>query len=128
MAGADTASGAPSGGTEEGPRVSRATMSRRIGSASAAKMPSSAPSRRGLAATRGSSREFSRMFPRIAPPDEQLGSTRLDDVPFQALRGLQQFGSLPLGDAERIEGGGDMGRSEERRVGKECRSRWSSYQ
>src|SRR3989442_9244234 len=38
---------------------------------------------------------------------------------------LAREGPLPLADALRIAA--EVGRSEERRVGKECRSRWSPY-
>src|SRR3712207_2605204 len=33
----------------------------------------------------------------------------------------------PSSDGKRLGGGGECRRSEERRVGKECRSRWSPY-
>src|SRR2546430_11949263 len=53
--------------------------------------------------------------PLTAPPSlplrpEVSGSTRCDQDPFPSMRGLHP-----------------PGRSEERRVGKECRSRWSPY-
>src|SRR5438552_15597841 len=48
------------------------------------------------------------------------GETDLGDF---ALRGSGYFKELPFLKAEQV--GKDIGRSEERRVGKECRSRWS---
>src|SRR6185437_15048584 len=44
--------------------------------------------------------------------------------------GLSQLASLPLGNGRSValvRAGTDVVRSEERRVGKECRSRWSPY-
>src|SRR2546430_12627841 len=41
--------------------------------------------------------------------------------------GPRAFGHLPSQDEHRCDGKNQSRRSEERRVGKECRSRWSPY-
>src|ERR1051326_2267117 len=63
-----------------------------------------------------------------ALPDDALVSIRIGlkevDPPCQWVRGASRHG-LPGGDRPPVRPG--PGRSEERRVGKECRSRWSPY-
>src|SRR5690606_32668037 len=58
---------------------------------------------------------------RDANPPEQYGSRNPDICPKSVSENLRQTGPVPV-----IEGQARH-RSEERRVGKECRSRWSPY-
>src|SRR5260370_23633798 len=51
------------------------------------------------------------------------GAQRVETKDGNALRGTDPFGALLTG----LDGLTDKNRSEERRVGKECRSRWSPY-
>ena len=49
-----------------------------------------------------------------------------DDEPFGSVLGDPLMGS-PLFDVSAFDAAPELTRSEERRVGKECRSRWSPY-
>src|SRR6516165_5386990 len=96
IAGAEIGNGAANPLTEQGPSVSRATIARRVGSASAPKISSSAPVPSGAAlrsgASRGRAAVFILVLGRWCAP-RLLGSRRghLDDVPFQAIGALQAF-------------------------------------
>src|SRR5882724_11959188 len=99
MAGADTAKGAPSWVTEQGPPVRCTMMARRIGSDSAAKMSLSAAVSPVVATGRGaplSCRAALTCVARPAPRNRMMpsrggGARRLDDVPFQARGDLQEL-------------------------------------
>src|SRR6516165_1678604 len=113
IAGAEIGNGAAKLLTEQGPSASRATIARLVGSASAPKISSSAPVPSGVAsrpaALRAGGAVFILVLGRWCAP-RLLGSRRghLDDVPFQAIGALQEFGLLAWGDPSAVEGGGNM--------------------
>src|SRR6516225_10973981 len=113
IAGAEIGNGAANSLTEQGPPVSRVTIARRVGSASAPKISSSASARSGAASRSGASRGRAAVFILLlgrwrAPRLLDSRSEHLDDVPFQAVGALQEFGLLARGDPSAVERGGDM--------------------
>src|SRR2546422_10228544 len=75
----------------------------------------------------------------LMDPDARLPRAILEQADKIGIRTLgvpEEFGGVPLDPAHEVQtfaliseeiARGDSGRSEERRVGKECRSRWSPY-
>ena len=57
----------------------------------------------------------------LPPPEHLIRFFPINDTPIEALV------TATRERARRIMRGADLTRSEERRVGKECRSRWSPY-
>src|SRR6266540_3481530 len=70
-------------------------------------------------------RETSRLFGRrpVEMPVQKLERPRAVD----RVRAVEEFNGRAFADAKRVVEPAHLGRSEERRVGKECRSRWSPY-
>src|SRR5882724_5287125 len=99
MAGADTAKGAPSWVTEQGPPVRCTMMARRIGSDSAAKMSLRAAVSPVVATGRGAPLSCRAALTRVARPAPRNGmmpsrgggALRLDDVPFQTCGDLEKL-------------------------------------